>query len=291
MEPQDIESDELAVADGLDEFGEFNELNELGDGPFAQGVDLEAFEAVTQAVEELGADTLPFDQQEVEAYNIDDDEFVKARRAARAAMALAQRASARGDDADDADEADSEGAPFDGLTEEILQAVPVWKGVFLTAENVSVRLPNGRIANRDILRHPGAVAIVALTDDGKIVLVHQYRTALEQVMLEIPAGKLELGEDPATAAARELLEETGYMADRIAYLGPMSPAPGYSDELLHLYMAMGLHFHGASPDEDEFLNVDLVDLGEMVDRVLDGKVVDAKTMVAVLLCDAISRRM
>ncbi len=179
----------------------------------------------------------------------------------------------------------------DGLSEVIESSVAQWSGSFLTAEEVTVRLPDGRRATRDVIRHPGAVAVIALTDDGKIVLVHQYRTALECVTLEIPAGKLDVGEDPEHAARRELEEETGYVADRMAFLGDIAPAVGYSDEILHLYMAMGLHFAGASPDEDEFIHVDLVDLGEMVDRVLDGRIVDSKTVAAVLLCDAISRRM
>lgn len=213
-----------------------------------------------------------------------DDEFIRARRALNAA---------RGDAAPHLAEAVVEDfhAPDDGLTEEILDSCPVWIGSFLRAEDLTVRLPNGRIAQRDVVRHPGAVAVIALTNEGKIVLVHQYRTPLEQVTLEIPAGKLDPGEDPEAAAARELVEETGYAAGRMAYLCPIAMAPGYSDEIIHLYMAMGLTFVGARPEDDEFVHVDLVDLDEMVDAVLDGRVIDAKTVVGVLLCDAISRRM
>ena len=207
-----------------------------------------------------------------------DDEFIRARRA---------RNKANKQPAQVADDS----LPADGLTETILESHLAWRGDFLSVEDTTVRLPNGMLGHRDIVRHPGAVAVIALTDDGKIVLVHQYRTALEQVTVEIPAGKMEPGEDPAAAAARELMEETGYMAGRMAYLGPIAPAAGYSDELLHLYMAMGLSFVGALPDDDEFINVDLVDLNEMVDQVLDGKIVDSKTVVGILLCDAISRRM
>lgn len=183
------------------------------------------------------------------------------------------------------------GLEGDGLTEDIVDERTAWEGTFLRAEDVTVRLPNGRLAQRDVIRHPGAVAVIALTDDGKLVLVHQYRCSIEQVTLEIPAGKLEPGEDPQHAAARELVEETGYEASRMAYLGPIATAAGYSDEIIHIYMAMGLKFVGARPDDDEFLSVDLVDLNEMVDSVLDGKVVDSKTVIGVLLCDAIARRM
>ena len=203
-----------------------------------------------------------------------DDDFIRSRRARNKAKATQPPV-------------EDDSLLQDGLTETRM----VWRGDYLSVEDTTVRLPNGSLGHRDIVRHPGAVAVIALTDDGKIVLVHQYRTPLEQVTVEIPAGKMEPGEDPATAAARELMEETGYLAERMAYLGPIAPAPGYSDELLHLYMAMGLSFVGASPDDDEFINVDLVDLNEMVDRVLDGKVIDAKTVVGILLCEAISRRM
>ena len=206
-----------------------------------------------------------------------DDDFIRARRARKA---RASRPSSLEED-----------LPADGLTEEVLESRVSWRGDFLTVEDMTVRLPNGRLGHRDVVRHPGAVAVIALTDDDKIVLVHQYRTALEQVTVEIPAGKLEPGEDPAVAAARELLEETGYLASRMAYLGPIAPAAGYCDEVLHFYMAMGLSFAGACPDDDEFVQVDLVDLDEMVDEVLDGRVVDSKTVIGVLLCDAISRRM
>ena len=215
-----------------------------------------------------------------------DDAFIRARRAQR----RAQVADVRAVTVDD-EEVDDLAAPDDGLTEEILDARTAWRGSFLRAEDLTVRLPNGKLGQRDVLRHPGAVAVIALTDDGKLVLVHQYRCALEQVTLEIPAGKLEVGEEPQQAAARELVEETGYAAARMAYLGPIAPAAGYSDEVLHLFMAMGLTFVGACPDADEFIHVDLVDLDDMVDAVLDGKVIDSKTVVGVLLCDAISRRM
>lgn len=184
------------------------------------------------------------------------------------------------------DEADDQ-----GLHEEVLGSETVYRGRIFNVDDVRVALPDGMVAHRDVVRHNGAVGIIAMTDEGRLVLVRQYRTALEQVTLEIPAGKLECGEDPAPAARRELMEETGYQAESWGYLGPFAPAAGYSDEILHLYVATGLTFVGADPDEDEFINVDLVPLDEMVDRVLDGRVCDSKTMAAVLLCKEIARRM
>lgn len=179
----------------------------------------------------------------------------------------------------------------DRLRETIISSTPVYHGRIFNVEDVHVMLPDGRPAQRDVVRHHGAVGIIALTNDNKMVLVRQWRTALETVTLEIPAGKLELGENPDAAAARELREETGYEAGKMGYLCPFVPAAGYSDEILHLYMATDLHFVGASPDDDEFINVDLVPVNELVDRVLDGKICDSKTMAAILLCNEIQHRM
>lgn len=166
-----------------------------------------------------------------------------------------------------------------------------WQGKIFNVDRLRVTLPDGRAAIRDVVRHPGAVAVVALTDDGHICLVRQYRTAVDRVTVEIPAGKLNPGEDPLACASRELLEETGMVADKMAFLTTIISSVGFSDELIHIYMATGLHFEKSDPDADEFINVDLVDLGEFIDAVLDGKIEDAKTVVGALACDAISHRL
>ena len=178
-----------------------------------------------------------------------------------------------------------------GLAEHPLTEDVVWTGRIFNVDRLQVQLPDGRTAIRDVVRHPGAVAIVALTDEGRICLVRQYRTALGRVTVEIPAGKLDPGEDPLECASRELLEETGMVAEKIAYLTTIATSDGFTDELIHIYMATGLSFSKSSPDADEFINVDLVEVGELVDAVLDGRIEDAKTVVGALLCDAISRRL
>ena len=172
------------------------------------------------------------------------------------------------------------------LTEDV-----AWTGRIFNVDRLRVQLPDGRNAIRDVVRHPGEVAVVALTDEGRICLVRQYRTALGRVTVEIPAGKLAPGEDPLECASRELLEETGMEAEKIAYLTTIASSAGFCDELIHIYMATGLSFSKSSPDADEFINVDLVEVGELVDAVLDGRIEDAKTVVGALLCDAISRRL
>lgn len=177
------------------------------------------------------------------------------------------------------------------LSEKPMSEENAWTGRIFSVSRLHVKMPDGREAIRDVVRHPGAVAIVALTDDGRICLVRQYRTALGRVTVEIPAGKLEPGEDPLTCAERELEEETGLTAKKMAYLTSIASSDGFCDEIIHLYMATGLEYTRSNPDDDEFINVDLVDLTELIDAVLDGKVEDAKTVVGALACDAVARRL
>lgn len=178
-----------------------------------------------------------------------------------------------------------------GLAEHPLTEDVAWTGRIFNVNRLQVELPDGRRALRDVVRHPGAVAVVALTAEGRICLVRQYRTALGRVTVEIPAGKLAPGEDPLECANRELLEETGMVAEKMAFLTTIASSDGFTDELIHIYMATGLTFGKSSPDDDEFINVDLVEVSELVDAVLDGRIEDAKTVVGALLCDAIGRRL
>ncbi len=177
------------------------------------------------------------------------------------------------------------------LHEHVQTEDTLWQGNFFDVNRLQVELPDGRNAVRDVVRHPGAVAIVALTDDGRICLVRQYRTALGRVTVEIPAGKLDPGEDPLECAHRELEEETGMRAERMAFLTTIATAVGFCDELIHLYMATGLSFSVSDPDADEFINVDLVPLPELIDAVLDGRIEDVKTVTGALICDSVAHRL
>ena len=177
------------------------------------------------------------------------------------------------------------------LEERILGSRRAYDGRLLHVDEVDIEYPDGHRSTHEVIRHSGAVGIVALDGEGRILLVRQYRTALERVMVEIPAGKLEKGEDPLECAARELSEETGYEAEQIEYLMPVVTAAGYSDEVVHLYMATGLHPGKAHPDPGEFLVSEWVPLEDLIDSVLDKRIEDSKTVIAALICDALRHRL
>ena len=144
-----------------------------------------------------------------------------------------------------------------------------------------VELPSGRRTKRDIVRHPGAAAVVPFLPDGRVVLVRQYRYAAGKPLLEIPAGTLEEGEDPLECARRELIEETGYGATELTPILSCYMAPGYSDEVIHFYEARGLKEVGVSPEEDESIEVDAYEFGEIV-RMIEANIIeDAKTIIGI----------
>jgi ADP-ribose pyrophosphatase len=146
-----------------------------------------------------------------------------------------------------------------------------------------VELPNGKTSTREIIKHPGAVAVIAITKENKIVMVQQYRKAMERVLVEIPAGKLEKGEQPEVTAKRELEEETGYTAESLQHLLSFYTSPGFADELVHLYFTEELEIltEKAELDEDEFVDVLEVTLEEAQQMIDDQRIFDAKTAYAV----------
>ena len=154
------------------------------------------------------------------------------------------------------------------------------KGNFLHIVREHVRLPDGSAATREFVLHPGAVAVVPLLDDGRIVLERQYRHPTRQVMIEIPAGKLDAGEQPLVCGQRELLEETGYVAREWAYAFTMYPTVAYSDEAIHIWFARGLEQRGARLDAGEFLDVFSATPEEFLDWCRECKVRDSKTLAA-----------
>lgn len=169
------------------------------------------------------------------------------------------------------------------LEEKTIKTEPVFSGRIIRLQVDEVELPNGNTSTREIVKHPGAVAVIPITSDNKIVMVEQYRKPMEKVLVEIPAGKLEKGEDPAYTAARELEEETGYESQSLEWLISFYTSPGFADEIVHLYVAKGLtkKKNAASLDEDEFVNVLEVTLEEAIEFVKEQRVYDAKTAYAI----------
>ena len=166
--------------------------------------------------------------------------------------------------------------------ERCLRREDKFKGRILDVHVDTVSLPDGETATREVADHPGGVAIVAIDDEGNVLTVKQYRYAFSRVLEEIPAGKLEKGEDPYTAAVRELKEETGAVAARFTSLGSIIPSPGCYGETLYLYLAEDLQFGEMEPDEDEFLSLCRTPFADMVARIMAGELDDAKTVVGIL---------
>lgn len=157
-----------------------------------------------------------------------------------------------------------------------------YDGLILKVHVDSVELPNGNTAKREIVEHSSGVMILPIDEDGNVYCVRQYRYAFSGDMLEVPAGKLNPGEDLLDAAVRELSEETGISAGRMDFLGGFPTSPGYCTEVLYLYLARDLRFGAQHPDEDELLSVEKYSLSELTDRIMRGELTDAKTVIAVL---------
>lgn len=168
--------------------------------------------------------------------------------------------------------------------EKTIQTEQIFKGRIISLQVDAVELPNGKTGKREIVKHPGAVAIIAITEDKKIILVEQYRKALERSIIEIPAGKIEPNEAPEVTALRELEEETGYTTNKLQYLQSFATSPGFADEIIHLYLAENIVKvdDKADLDEDEFVELMSVSVDEMESMISSKQIYDAKTAFAFL---------
>ncbi|MBQ9516545.1 MAG: HAD-IA family hydrolase [Eubacterium sp.] len=158
----------------------------------------------------------------------------------------------------------------------------IFNGKILIVHHDEVTLCNGSQALRECVDHPGGVAVIGLTDDNEVLLVRQFRYPYKEIIFEIPAGKLEKGEDPFEAGVREFKEECGAVADNYFSLGELYPTPGYTNEIIRLYGATGLHFEEQNLDDDEFLQIVKMPFDELISRVMSGEIKDAKTVAAAL---------
>lgn len=169
------------------------------------------------------------------------------------------------------------------LEEKTINTEHIFTGRIISLQVDDVELPDGNTSKREIVKHPGAVAVIAVTNENKIVMVEQFRKALERNLVEIPAGKLEKGEAPDVCAARELEEETGYICETLELVNSFYTSPGFADEIVHVYEARGLSKkeNPAGQDEDEFINLLELSLEEAKEYIVAQKIYDAKTIFAV----------
>jgi ADP-ribose pyrophosphatase len=166
------------------------------------------------------------------------------------------------------------------LTETELSSVTVFQGSLLQVKRDQVRLPNGNETGREYIVHPGAVLVIPVLDDGRLVFERQFRYPLRKAFIELPAGKIDPNEDTLITGQRELLEETGYTAREWRYLAALHPCIGYSDEIIHIYLASGLQAGEHSRDHDESLEVFTLTLEEAMQALRRGEITDGKTMIA-----------
>jgi len=174
--------------------------------------------------------------------------------------------------------------PID-LSEHCISSQTIASGGMLTVKRDQVRLPNGNTSQREYVIHPGAVVVVPILPNGNVVLEKQFRYALHQVFIELPAGKIDAGEDILITGQRELLEETGYSASDWVKLGHQHPCIGYSNEIIHIYLARGLSAGAHQRDDDEHLDIFEAPFEQCLSMIQNGEITDGKTMIALFFAE------
>lgn len=166
------------------------------------------------------------------------------------------------------------------LKEKTIASKTIYNGKIINVTLDTVICPNGKEASREIVRHPGGVAVVPVDEKGFVYMVEQYRIPYDEIILEVPAGKLDKGENPDVAAIRELKEETGLSAENMQFMGSFYPTVGFCDENLRMYLATGLSEGEDNPDEDEFVITRKIHIDELIKMIMENKICDGKTIAA-----------
>ena len=177
------------------------------------------------------------------------------------------------------------------FTEKQLDSSCKYNGLIVNVRMDNAELFNGHVVRREVVEHPGGVCVLPVDEEGSCYMVKQFRYPMQKMMLEAPAGKLEPGEDVKFSAQRELSEETGFTADEWIDFGTYATSPGISTEMLHMYLARGLHPGKTHPDPDEYLNIEKIPLEKLVEMVMNNEIDDGKTIVAVLKADKYLRKL
>ncbi|MCF6459709.1 NUDIX hydrolase [Clostridium sp. Cult3] len=166
--------------------------------------------------------------------------------------------------------------------EKTMKTEKIYEGKVVNLRIDTVELPDKKYSKREIVEHPGSVGIIPITNDGCIILVEQFRKPVEKSLLEIPAGKIEINEEPRETALRELCEETGFTASKLEYLFEFYTSPGFSNEKMYLFVAMGLVEGEAEPGNDEYIEVKKIKIEDLMNMVVRGEIVDSKTIIGIL---------
>lgn len=165
-----------------------------------------------------------------------------------------------------------------------------YTGNMIAVDLMRVILPNGKEATRDVVVHPGASVVIPLTERGEIYVVKQFRAPIGKTLIELPAGKLDKGEEPLVCAKRELFEETGLEAQNMRHITSFETTPGFCNEVLHMYLATDLKKGVANLDEDEFLTVDKIPVAKLMEMIISNEITDAKTIIGVLIAEKYLRK-
>lgn len=169
--------------------------------------------------------------------------------------------------------------------EKTMKSERIYEGKIVNLRIDTVELPGKKYSKREIVEHPGAVAIIPITEDGKIILVKQFRKSVEKPLLEIPAGKIEINEEPKETALRELHEETGFHSNNMEYITEFYTSPGFSNEKVYLFLATELEKGEAVPMDDEYIETEMFDIIDLVEMVNRGEITDSKTIIGILLAE------